>query len=54
MMIELKRLVLDCERLKLLNIIYDDLIIGEYFADIVELKAAESLCYEHECQLVNY
>ncbi len=35
--------------------------VGEYFADIlvndliiVELKAAESLCPEHECQLINY
>ncbi len=34
MMIELKRFVLDCERQKLLNVIYEDLIIGEYFADI--------------------
>ena len=39
----------------------DDLIIGEYYADIIvnerviiELKAAENLCPEHECQLVNY
>jgi GxxExxY protein len=61
MMIELKRLGLNCERQKQLNVIYDDLIIGEYYADIlvnnlviVELKAAESLCYEHECQLINY
>ena len=49
MMIELNRLGLNCERQKQLNVIYDDLIIGEYFADIlvnnlviVELKAAES------------
>ncbi len=35
--------------------------VGEYFADIVveeriiiELKAAESLCLEHEAQLLNY
>ena len=35
--------------------------VGEYYADIIvnnfviiELKAAESLCYEHECQLINY
>lgn len=35
--------------------------VGEYFADlivndlvIIELKAAESLCLEHEAQLTNY
>jgi GxxExxY protein len=40
---------------------YDDVIVGEYFADIVvddrlicELKAGESLSRDHEVQLVNY
>ena len=35
--------------------------IGDYYADllvndcvIIELKAAESLCEEHEAQLINY
>ena len=44
-----------------MNVSYDGLIIGEYYADIIvnecviiELKAAENLCQEHECQLVNY
>jgi GxxExxY protein len=43
------------------TVYYDEIIVGEYFADlmvenkiIVELKAAESLCEEHECQLINY
>jgi len=61
MMIELKRLDLLCEKQKSLNVSYDGLIIGEYYADIIvnecviiELKAAENLCAEHECQLVNY
>jgi len=61
MMIELKRLDLLCEKQKSLNVSYDGLIIGEYYADIIvnecviiELKAAENLCQEHECQLVNY
>ena len=61
MMIELKRLDLLCEKQKSLNVSYDGLIIGEYYADIIvnecviiELKAAENLCPEHECQLVNY
>ncbi len=61
MMIELQRLDLLCEKQKSLNVSYDGLIIGEYYADIIvnecviiELKAAENLCSEHECQLVNY
>ena len=61
MMIELKRLDLICEKQKSLNVSYDGLIIGEYYADIIvnerviiELKAAENLCPEHEYQLVNY
>ena len=40
---------------------YDGLQVGEYFADIIvndsviiELKAAENLCREHEAQLLNY
>ncbi len=61
MMIELKRLGLDAERQKQLKVYYDEYEIGEYFADIiinncviVELKAAEAICPEHEAQLVNY
>lgn len=41
--------------------IYDNEIIGEYFADIlvdnkviIELKAAKYLSEEHEAQLLNY
>jgi len=52
---------LKCLKQKPISVYYDGLIIGEYFADIIvndvviiELKAAESLCIEHECQLVNY
>lgn len=61
MMIELLKLGLDCDRQKPIDVYYDEKRIGEYYADIivedkviVELKAAESLCYDHECQLVNY
>ena len=61
MMIELKRLNLKCERQKPITVNYDGIDIGEYFADIIvndcviiELKAAENLCPEHEAQLVNY
>jgi GxxExxY protein len=61
MMIELKKIGLNAEKQKAISVYYDDEQVGEYFADIivdnkiiVELKAAESLCPEHECQLVNY
>ena len=61
MMIELKKLGMFCERQKTIKVYYDDVQIGEYFADIIvndcviiELKAMESLCPEHEAQLVNY
>ncbi len=61
MMIELKRLGLNAEKQKQLKVFYDEFEIGEYYADIivndciiVELKAAESICPEHEAQLVNY
>jgi GxxExxY protein len=61
MMIELKRLGLNAEKQKQLIVFYDEYEIGEYYADIivndciiVELKAAEAICPEHEAQLVNY
>lgn len=61
MMIELQRLGLKCERQKPIKVNYDNFEVGEYFADIIvndvviiELKAAENLCPEHEAQLVNY
>ena len=61
MMIELKRLGLNAEKQKQLKVFYDEFEIGEYYVDIivndciiVELKAAESICPEHEAQLVNY
>lgn len=44
-----------------IKVYYEDKEVGEYFADlivedcvIVELKAAEGLCEEHEFQLINY
>lgn len=40
---------------------YNEFEVGDYFTDlivedlvIVELKVAESLCEEHEAQLINY
>ena len=44
-----------------IKVIYDDKILGEYFADIsvdgkviVEIKAAKNLAPENEAQLLNY
>jgi GxxExxY protein len=61
MMLELKKFGLQCKHQCPIKVFYDNENVGEYFADIivndlviVELKAAENLCEEHECQLVNY
>jgi GxxExxY protein len=50
-----------CEKQKQIKVFYNGQIIGEYFSDIIvnscviiELKAAEALCEEHEFQLINY
>ena len=50
-----------CDRQKQIKVHYKDEEVGEYYADILvdeliilELKAAESLCKEHEYQLINY
>ena len=44
-----------------IKVLYEDEIVGEYFADIlvdnkviVEIKAARILALEHEAQLLNY
>ena len=61
MFIELKSLGLFVEKQKQIIVYYEKEKVGEYYADlivsesvIVELKAAESLCEEHEFQLINY
>lgn len=61
MLIELSKLGLYCEKQKPIDVYYEGKKVGEYFADIIvencviiELKAAESLCEEHEFQLINY
>lgn len=61
MLIELRKLGLKAQRQVPIKVIYEEELVGEYFADIVveesiilELKAAESLREEHECQLINY
>ncbi len=59
--IELLKLGLQVEQQKNIKVFYESEQVGEYFADllvndlvIVELKAAENLCEEHEAQLLNY
>jgi GxxExxY protein len=59
--IELEKNKLFVEKQKPIKVYYDDQLVGEYFADlivneqvIIELKASESLCEEHEYQLINY
>ncbi len=61
MMVELKKLGLKCSQQQHIDVFYNEIKVGDYFADIVvedkiiiELKAAEALAPEHEAQLVNY
>ena len=61
MKIELIRMGLKVEQQKNIRVYYEDNEVGDYFADlivndivIIELKAAENLCEDHEAQLVNY
>lgn len=61
MMLELKKYNLDCKKQVPLTVYYDEVKVGDYFADIIveekviiELKAAEVLVSAHEAQLVNY
>ena len=58
---ELRNPVLDCEKQKPIKVYYEQIQVGEYYADIIvneciilELKAAESIAEEHEFQLINY
>ncbi len=58
---ELEKAGLVVERQKPINVYYETELVGEYFADllvenkvIIELKASESICEEHENQLINY
>ena len=61
LLFELQRSGLSVERQKPIEVCYKEKQVGEYFADLIvenkvilELKAAESLCSEHELQLINY
>ena len=61
MRIELNKMGIFVEQQKNNKVYYESEMIGDYFADllieklvIVELKAAENICEEHEAQLLNY
>ncbi len=58
---ELEKMKFKVDKQKPITVYYNDLTVGEYFADlivenkvIIELKAAETLIEEHELQLINY
>uniref|UniRef100_UPI00404978DF GxxExxY protein n=1 Tax=Gelidibacter sp. TaxID=2018083 RepID=UPI00404978DF len=61
MYLELKSAGLYVEKQKSIKVFYETIEVGNYYADlivdekiIIELKASESLCEEHEFQLINY
>lgn len=61
LLVELSSMGLVLEKQKPIKVFYEDSEVGVYFADIlvensviIELKAAEALCEEHEFQLINY
>ena len=61
MYIELRKFGLNVEKQVPIKVRYDNFLVGDYYADIIvnnklilELKAMEGLCEEHEAQLLNY
>ncbi len=61
MMIELNRNGLSARNQQSVKVHYREQLVGDYYADIIvedkvilELKAAEGIVEEHECQLINY
>ena len=61
MIIELRKFWLQCRQQQLIDVYYEEEIVGDYFADIIiedliiiELKAVKELSKQHEAQLVNY
>lgn len=61
MYIKLRDMGYFVEKQKRIKVFYEEQQVGDYFADlvvneqvIIELKASESLCEEHEYQLINY
>ena len=61
LMYELKSKGLFVEKQKPINVYYQQVLVGEFYADlevnetiILELKASSELVYENEVQLMNY
>lgn len=61
MAIELRKEGFEILQQKNIKVYYEEEVVGDYYADlvvndsvIVELKAASSICEEHEAQLLNY
>jgi len=61
MRIELIKMGMFVEQQKNIKVHYKNILVGDYYADllvedliILELKAADALCEEHEAQLLNY
>ncbi len=58
---ELELLDIKAEQQKQIKVHFKEKLVGEYYADllvenaiILELKAAENICEEHQAQLINY
>ena len=61
MVVELRKLKVNFETEKLIQVLYDGIVVGEYRTDIIvegklilELKATQDLSIANEVQLVNY
>jgi len=61
MIVELRKLKLTYEAEKLIQVLYDGIVVGEYRTDIIvegrlilELKATQDVSIANEVQLVNY
>lgn len=61
LLIELKKRNFYCVAQAPIEVLYEEQPVGLYFADIlvndaviIEIKATENLCEEHEFQLINY
>ena len=59
--IELGKMGYNIKKQQNIKVYYDNEEVGDYYADILindlvilELKAAKSICEEHEYQLINY
>lgn len=61
LIIEFEKLHIKAKEQYSIQVFYDNIVIGEYFADIllqneviIEIKASKNLALEHEAQLLNY